>query len=116
MRSGILEAKGGSMRLDRESRTIAAMIDIYCADTHRRTDSLCGDCRALRDYALDRVGKCRFGADKPVCAKCPIHCYKPEMRERVRVVMRHSGPKMLLRHPALAILHMVDSARTRTAR
>ena len=30
------------------------------------------------------------------------------MRERVRVVMRYAGPRMLLRHPVLTLLHLRD--------
>jgi hypothetical protein len=42
------------------------------------------------------------------CAKCPVHCYRPELRERIRAVMRYAGPRMLFRHPRLAILHLWD--------
>ncbi len=35
-----------------------------------------------------------------------------DMRVRVRAVMRYAGPRMLWRHPALAIRHLlVDSRR-----
>jgi hypothetical protein len=33
------------------------------------------------------------------------------MRERVRQVMRYSGPKMLLRHPIRALLHLLWDGR-----
>jgi hypothetical protein len=33
------------------------------------------------------------------------------MRERVRAVMRYAGPRMLLRHPILAVLHLLDGMR-----
>ena len=39
---------------------------------------------------------------------CPIHCYAKAEREQMREVMRHSGPRMLLRHPVLAIRHLLD--------
>lgn len=32
-------------------------------------------------------------------------CYAPEMRERIREVMRYSGPHMLIRHPLLVVRH-----------
>jgi hypothetical protein len=35
------------------------------------------------------------------------------MRERVREVMRYSGPRMLTRHPVLAVAHLVDGRRKR---
>jgi hypothetical protein len=64
------------------------------------------------DYAFERLRKCPFQEKKSTCANCAVHCYKPVMRERVRVMMRYAGPRMLLRHPILTILHLVDGKRT----
>ena len=107
-------------RVRRERRTIAAMLVIYCRDhrhrpgrTVRRAGDLCPGCAELLGYAEERLRGCRYGAAKPTCADCPVHCYKPAMRERVREVMRYAGPRMLLSHPLLAILHLIDSARFR---
>ncbi len=74
------------------------------------------ECAPLRDYALERLDKCPFQEGKTTCAKCRVHCYKPEMREKVRTVMRYSGPRMLYRHPVLAVMHLVDSRRKSPAR
>lgn len=93
-------------RLERERQTVAAMIGIYCADHHGAV--LCRDCRELAAYASCRLDRCPFGADKPTCARCPIHCYKPEMRQRIRAVMRYAGPRMAYRHPWLALRHWMD--------
>ena len=101
------------MRLRREAVTIEVMIGMYCAGKGHARKALCESCADLRDYALLRVENCAFGSGKPVCAKCPTHCYKSGMRDRVREVMRYSGPRMILRHPALAIMHLFDSARSR---
>lgn len=95
-------------RFEREKETLQAMIRIYCRDLHQTGNTLCEGCQELQDYALTRLDKCTFGADKPKCADCPIHCYKPAMRERIRMVMRHAGPKMLVKHPMLALGHVVD--------
>jgi len=84
------------------------MISLYCRAHHSPTDGICPECTTLQEYALLRIQKCPFGADKPTCANCTVHCYKPEMRQRIRQVMRYSGPRMLYRHPVLAILHLVD--------
>jgi hypothetical protein len=102
-------------RLRREKKTIAAMLAIYCTD-HHGGDPLCPDCGDLLDYALARLDHCRFGEGKPVCAQCTVHCYKPELRERVRTVMRYAGPRMLRRHPVLATAHLVESRRSRAGR
>ena len=103
-------------RLAREERTIAEMIAMYCRDHHgeeasRDPDGLCPDCAELMLYARLRLQQCRYGADKPTCAACPTHCYKPAMRERVREVMRYSGPRMIKAHPVLAVAHLVDGRR-----
>ncbi len=97
-------------RLTRERRTIMVMIQIYCQGVHRSNGHLCPECQQLEAYAMQRLDRCPFQAGKPTCAKCPIHCYKPAMRQQVRQVMRFSGPRMLLRHPILALLHTLDGA------
>lgn len=48
---------------------------------------------------------------KTFCSNCRVHCYKPAMREKIRQVMRFSGPRMLFYHPMLAIRHVVESKR-----
>jgi hypothetical protein len=101
-----------SGRTSRERRTIEAMIRIYCRDRHGRRRGLCGDCERLRAYAEQRLIHCPFGAGKPTCANCTVHCYRADMRQAVREVMRYAGPRMVSRHPILAILHLwVDSTR-----
>lgn len=87
------------------------MIRIYCRAHHTVKDSLCPDCQSLCDYALARLDRCPFGAEKTTCANCSIHCYKPAMREQIKVVMRYAGPRMLVHHPILALLHMLDGRR-----
>jgi len=88
------------------------MLKMYCHDRHGITEGLCGACESLRAYALERLGKCPFLPDKPTCLKCPVHCYKKDMQERVREVMRYAGPRMLWHHPVLAILHLLDGRRS----
>ena len=98
-------------RMQRESKTIEAMIRLYCRDHHATKVELCPECSELWDYALVRLDRCPFKEIKPTCAKCPVHCYKPDMREKVRAVMRYAGPRMLRRHPVLAMLHLIDGFR-----
>ena len=95
-------------RIEREKRTIAKMIALYCRAHHHPKGALCNECSALQRYALARVDKCLFGENKPVCVECTVHCYKKDMREKVKHVMRFSGPRMLFRHPYLAVMHMID--------
>lgn len=103
--------RGRYPRLARELETIRAMVRIHCRDRHATPEGLCGECVTLMDYATRRVDRCVFGEDKPTCANCKVHCYNAEMRERIRTVMRYAGPRMLWRHPLLAIAHIVDGRR-----
>ncbi|MBI4397032.1 MAG: nitrous oxide-stimulated promoter family protein [Elusimicrobia bacterium] len=89
----------------RDKRIVQTMVSIFCADHHRRKSGLCGECEDLLMYALLRLEKCPFQEKKTTCAKCPIHCYKPELRARMKTVMRESGPKMFWRHPLLTLSH-----------
>ena len=101
-----------SKHLDRERRTMVKMVSIYCAAHHDGAeDSLCEECSEFLDYANVRLEKCPYGEDKPTCSNCPIHCYKPARREQAQRIMRYAGPRMLLRHPFLAITHQVDGFR-----
>lgn len=97
-------------RMKREEQTIKAMVHMYCQD-HHGSDTLCDECSILQDYALKRLALCQFQEGKTTCAKCPVHCYRPTMREKIRNVMRFSGPQMLLRHPVLSVMHLIDSQR-----
>lgn len=95
-------------RFEREKKTLMTMIALYCKDHHQSQPALCGDCGALQEYALTRLERCKYGPDKPKCAACTTHCYKPAMRAAVRDVMKYAGPRMLVRHPVLALGHTVD--------
>ena len=101
-------------RAKREMKTVGAMIALYCRGTHGTERGLCADCTELWSYAQQRVAHCPLIADKPTCVNCPVHCYKPAMRERIKTVKRYSGPRMMWRHPVLAILHLVDRRRDRS--
>jgi hypothetical protein len=99
-------------RLQREQKTVSTMILMHCEGKHGQAGGdLCDDCARLHGYAMERVGTCRYGDEKPTCRKCPVHCYKPEMREKIRVVMRYAGPRMLFKHPRLAFQHLLDGTK-----
>jgi predicted amidophosphoribosyltransferase len=97
-------------RLKRERQTVRHMVRIYCSAHHDHPE-LCSSCSDLLSYAMDRLDHCVFKPDKPTCKICPVHCYKPQMRSRMRQVMTYSGPLMLLTHPILAIRHLLDERR-----
>ena len=101
-------------RLGREFTTMRHMVALYCSDHHALAGpgpGPCPQCAAFLDYAARRLDKCPYGVDKPTCANCPIHCYKKAPREFATEVMRYAGPRMMTRHPYLALMHLVDGRR-----
>lgn len=92
-------------RIEYEKKTVEKMIHLYCR-LNKHNKPLCDDCRLLLEYAHARLDRCKFGNNKSTCRKCPVHCYKPDMRDRMRAVMRFSGPRMMLYHPIMAIKHL----------
>lgn len=92
-------------RIEQEKKTVERMIRLYCR--HREGNrTLCLQCSELLHYAHARLSHCRYGGQKPTCRRCPTHCYKPQMQERMRQVMRYAGPRMLFWHPCLALRHV----------
>ena len=93
-------------RIEEEKHVVELMIRLYCRKCEGH-DALCPRCQELLDYACSRLERCRFGCEKPTCRRCPVHCYRPEMKERIRTVMRWSGPRMMLYHPIAAVRHIL---------
>lgn len=81
--------RGG--RKAREAEVLRAFVEVFCRARHAvPAEPLCPDCASLLDYALERLARCPM-EPKPKCKDCPVHCYRPEMRARIREVMKHSG-------------------------
>ena len=93
-------------RIEEEKAVVEQMIRLYC-QKYEGHDELCPSCQELLDYAYCRLDRCRFGEQKTTCKKCPVHCYRPEMKERIWIVMRWSGPRMIIYHPIAAIKHLM---------
>lgn len=96
-----------------DKKTISKMIRIYCRSKHGSGDTLCDDCADLERYAFDRLEHCRYGEEKPVCKKCPVHCYKKDMRRYIQDVMRFSGPHMIFYSPKSAFGHFMKGLKTK---
>ncbi len=93
---------------EREKALVSEMIALYCKKRHGTKGGLCPECAALAAYARERSEKCPFMETKTFCSNCRVHCYRPEMREKIRAVMRFSGPRMMLCHPVPALRHIVE--------
>lgn len=94
-------------KIQSEKKTIELMINIYCRKKHGTTGELCEECRELKDYAFKRLDSCRFKENKGTCKNCKIHCYKPEMKEKIKKVMKFSGPRLIIYNPKELISHMI---------
>ena len=94
---------------EREKRMVSQTIALYCRKKHHTRGDLCPQCAALDAYAKMRADKCPFMETKTFCSNCRIHCYKPDMRAKIREVMRFAGPRMILHHPVAAIRHVVET-------
>lgn len=96
---------------EREKQIVSEMIRLYCRKRHGTRTGLCPECAELDAYARTRSDRCPFMETKTFCSNCKVHCYKPEMREKIREVMRFSGPRMLFHHPVIAVRHVIESKR-----
>lgn len=113
-------------------RVLGDFVGIRCAGVHRDREKarfvseaatagvyggsvpvVCEECAALLSYAERRRVACPK-EPKPFCSACDTHCYRPDMREAIREVMRYSGPRSIFRGHALAALrHLLQTRRTR---
>ena len=100
-----------SRRMQREEATVSLMIHRYCMDKHTDTHELCSECQELLEYARKRLKLCPFQENKTTCGNCSVHCYKPEMRSRIKEVMRYVGPRMIFSNPIMALQHTIDGLR-----
>ena len=92
-------------RIEQEKKTVERMVRIYCR--HKEGNKvLCDDCKKLLEYAHKRLSDCKFGEQKSTCKQCSVHCYRPDMKQKIREVMRYAGPRMLLFHPWAALRHL----------
>ncbi len=81
------------------------MIELYCKKNHKGK-TICNECKELIEYSNLKAEKCPFKATKTFCSKCTVHCYKPAMRNKIKAVMRFSGPRMIFHHPIMLIKHI----------
>lgn len=97
---------------EREKKVVTEMIGLYCRKNHgTRKGELCRSCRELAEYAAGQSDKCPFMETKTFCSNCKVHCYRPDMREKIREVMRFAGPRMIFHHPVMAVRHVIEMKR-----
>ena len=101
------------MTEEQEVEGVGRMITYYCKKKHGGDGKTrCAECEELYQYVKVRRHNCPFGDDKPFCANCKIHCYKPDMREKIRAVMRYAAPRVTLFHPIMSFRHLAETMKT----
>ncbi len=98
-----------SSQLQKEFDTMEIMVQLYCREHHQENDMVCSECIKLIEYSRERLRKCPFHNQKVTCGKCSVHCYKKDMQQKIIEVMRYSGPKMIWKHPIIALQHLINS-------
>ena len=93
---------------EKEKDVVTKMITIYCRSKHKSGNQLYTVCEDLNTYALQRLERCPFGEGKPTCGSCTIHCYKKDMRAKIKEVMRFSGIRLIIYNPIELVRHMLD--------
>ncbi len=103
-----------SEKRQQEKEIIRFMIALYCKKKHKQ--NMCSECQNLYEYARKRIDVCPFMETKTFCSSCKVHCYGKEQREKIREVMRFSGPRMIFYHPIMAIRHMMNTIKNKRSK
>ena len=97
-------------KIEKDLRVLFDFVEIYCRENHReeprepfsasdpnlrgalgdRDPVVCANCLRLLQHAIAKRIQCPYDP-KPMCKKCPSHCYAPGYREEMRRAMRFSG-------------------------
>ncbi len=95
-------------KISYQIQTVGKMIRLFCRLKHGSSEKLCDDCAELLEYATKRLHACPYSTNKPQCKDCETHCYNLQMREKIREVMRYTGPKMLIYAPVDFAKHITS--------
>ena len=100
-------SKNIEKKRNREKKVITGMIRLYCKKNHKNGE-LCDECKEVLEYSLKRIDHCRYMETKTFCANCKTPCYSPQMKEKIKKIMKFSGPRMLIYHPILVVYHIIS--------
>jgi hypothetical protein len=111
--------------LQRDLKTLARFIDIYCSHKHPECEKqmttlrthdvaallggpifLCPECTKLLTHAFVKRTHCPMDP-KPACKHCPNHCYHPTYRAQIREVMKFSGRKLVMSGRLDLLVHLL---------
>lgn len=93
----------------RDRRALAS--DGVAAGVYSRIPKVCNECAELLRYAEKRRAYCPKDP-KPFCSYCDTHCYRADMRESMREVMRYAGPRSMFHgHAVDGLRHLIEGRR-----
>lgn len=115
MKSKNYKTKKIKDKIEKEKSLVFLMIKIFCKSNHKNYNynNLCEECIELYNYASIQIDRCRFMETKTFCSACPSHCYKKDMRKKIREVMIFSGKRMIFYRPILALKHLFITLKTK---
>lgn len=128
------EEKMAAKGVRKDTRLLGDFTQIYCNGNHqdeekkplasegvdlgvygRKVPVVCDECAELLVYSEKRRAFCPKDP-KPFCNYCDTHCYKPDMREYMREVMRYAGPRSMWHGHAIdGIKHLVEGKKAKAA-
>lgn len=102
-------------RREKKHEIVEKMIETYCTKQKHLNDGgkLCSDCDELLNYSLQRTTRCPHVEKTLFCVNCPTPCYKPDMKEKMRIMMKYSGPRFFFSHPLIVLEHVMYDFKTR---
>lgn len=96
---------------EREKKMISQMIALYCHRNHHTRGAPLSRVRGAERLRPRPLRALPVHGDEDLLRQLPRARYKPDMREKIRAVMRFSGPRMIFYHPVAAIRHVVETKR-----
>ncbi|WP_367277228.1 nitrous oxide-stimulated promoter family protein [Oceanispirochaeta sp.] len=98
-------------------KTLRRTYSLYCRANHLDPSKfLCQTCTADLNYSNQKTLKCPFKKYGRTCSSCKVHCYDKDHRDRIRTVMRFTGPRLILHNPVLAGRHLFLTLKFRKKR
>lgn len=107
----------------KDIHVLAKFVRIYCRENHGTANKLpfaykgknagalklpplelCESCAKLLTHGIVKRALCPLDP-KPMCKKCPNHCYHPLYRDTMREVMKFSGIYLAKRGRLDVLLH-----------
>ena len=128
------ESRMAEKDVRKDTRLLGDFTQIYCDGNHadaeksaltsegvdlgvygRKVPTVCAQCSELLVYSEKRRAFCPKDP-KPFCNYCDTHCYRSDMREYMREVMRYAGPRSMWHGHAIdGVKHLIEGKKHKAA-